>query len=138
MRIKMQKLTLHNDVQEVGLLAEWIERLGEDTGLTPDKVFQLNLAMEEAVVNVMNYAFPGESGRTFTIAAEKSDNNLIFIIDDEGVPFDPTKADEPDLSLSAEERPIGGLGIMLVRQFMENVTYERRDGHNRLTLTYAM
>lgn len=134
----MQRLTLHNDVQEVGLLAEWIEQLGEEIGLTPDKVFQLNLAMEEAVVNVMNYAFPGEENRTFTIDTEKNDGKLLFIIDDEGVPFDPTKADEPDLSLSAEERPIGGLGIMLVRQFMEDIAYERRDGHNRLTLTYAM
>lgn len=134
----MQRLTLHNDVQEVGLLAEWIEQLGEEIGLTPDKVFQLNLAMEEAVVNVMNYAFPGEENRTFTIDTEKNDGKLLFIIDDEGVPFDPTKADEPDLSLSAEERPIGGLGIMLVRQFMEDIAYERRNGHNRLTLTYAM
>lgn len=138
MHYKMQILTLHNDIQEVGILAEWIEQLGEEYGLTPDKVFQLNLAMEEAVVNVMNYAYPGEENRTFTVEATPGDDNIVFVIDDEGIPFDPTKAEEPDITLSAEERPIGGLGIMLVRQFMKEVEYERTDGHNRLILTYAL
>lgn len=138
MHYKMQILTLHNDIQEVGILAEWIEQLGEEYGLTPDKVFQLNLAMEEAVVNVMNYAYPGEENRTFTVEATTGDDNIVFVIDDEGIPFDPTKAEEPDITLSAEERPIGGLGIMLVRQFMKEVEYERTDGHNRLILTYAL
>lgn len=130
-----QTLHLTNDVNDVTQLAIWIEELGEEVALAPDKVFQLNLAMEEAVVNVMNYAYPGQSDMPVTISVEPTDDRLKFTIDDEGVAFDPTKADDPDITLSAEERPIGGLGIMLVRQFMQDISYQRLDGHNILTLS---
>ncbi len=128
-------LELINDVNEVPKMAEWIDLLAEEIGLPIDKTFQLNLALEEAVVNVMNYAFPGETNRVFTLEAEDFDDRITFVIDDTGVPFDPTQQEDPDLTLSAEERPIGGLGIMLVRQFMSNINYEYREGHNRLSLT---
>lgn len=130
-----QVLQLMNDVGEVTKLAEWVEALAEEAGLAPDKTFQLNLALEEAVVNVINYAYPGKEGMPFVVEAEVLDDRICFVIDDSGVAFDPTQADEPDLTLSAEERPIGGLGIMLVRQFMTDIAYERTaDGHNRLSL----
>lgn len=131
----MKRLELINDVNQVPKLAEWIELLAEEAGLAMDKTFQLNLAMEEAVVNVMNYAFPDHEGMPFFVEADVQDDRIVFVIDDDGVPFDPTQQAEPDLTLSAEERPIGGLGIMLVRQFMTDVAYEHRDGHNRLSLT---
>lgn len=133
------KNTLHltNDVlTQVPLLGEWIEAIGEEMGLKPDKVFQLNLALEEAVVNVMNYAYPGQEGMPIIITADDESGALRFVIDDEGVAFDPTQAEEPDLTLSVEERPIGGLGIMLVNQLSTSVEYQRKDNHNILTITF--
>lgn len=130
----MDALHLHNDINEVPLLAEWCDLIGEETGLAMDKVFQLNLAMEEAVVNVMNYAYPGQEGMPIHVTATDNGDTITLVIDDEGLEFDPTQAEDPDLTLSAEERPIGGLGIMLVRQFMSDVNYKRIDGHNVLTL----
>lgn len=130
-----QTLKLTNDVNDVTKLAEWIETIGEATMLPPDKVFQLNLALEEAVVNVMNYAYPGETGMPVNISVSEDSDKLVFVIDDEGIAFDPTQKEDPDITLSADERPIGGLGIMLVRQFMQDISYERRDGHNRLSLS---
>lgn len=131
------KKTLHliNDVNEVTKMAEWIELLAEEAGLAPDKTFQLNLALEEAVVNVINYAYPGQEGMPVTLDCEILDDKLSFVLDDSGVPFDPTKNEDPDITLSAEDRPIGGLGIMLVRQFMQDISYEYVDGHNRLSLS---
>lgn len=129
------KIDLLNDINDVPKLAEWIEQIAEDAGLAPDKTFQLNLALEEAVVNVMNYAFPGKEGMTFFVEAETLADRLNFVIDDAGVPFDPTKNEDPDITLSAEEREIGGLGIMLVRQFMQEIAYEYKEGHNRLSLS---
>lgn len=127
-------ISLTNDINEVPKMSEWIECLAEEVGLPLDKTFQLNLAMEEAVVNVMNYAYPNQQGMPILIEAEIEPSRLTFVIDDTGIPYDPTQNEDPDLTLSAEERPIGGLGVMLVRQLMQDVSYEYRDGHNRLTL----
>lgn len=132
----MQKiLNLTNDINQIPQLAEWVEQLSEEAGLPIDKTFQLNLALEEAVVNVMNYAYPGQQDMPIIVMADIQPNRIVFIIEDKGVPFDPTQAEDPDLSLSAEDRPIGGLGIMLVRQFMSDISYEYVDGRNRLSLS---
>lgn len=133
------KDTLHltNDIMtQVPLLGEWIESIGEKMSLAPDKVFQLNLALEEAVVNVMNYAYPEQDNMPITLTADDETGAIRIIIDDEGVAFDPTQADEPDLTLPVEERPIGGLGIMLVKELSTSVAYQRKDNHNILTITF--
>lgn len=101
-----------------------------------EKVFNLNLALEEAVVNVMNYAYPDQSGMPITVTAQRDDTGSItFQITDEGTPFDPTIQEDPDITLSAEERQIGGLGIFLVKELMTSVHYTRHDNKNILTLT---
>ena len=94
----------------------------------------LNLALEEAVVNVMNYAYAAGTRGNVDIEAQANDRRLKFTISDWGIPFDPTAKSEVDTSLSAEERPIGGLGIHLMRQMMDSINYERIDGKNVLTL----
>lgn len=131
------KLTLHNDINEVPLLGEWTEQLGEELGLDMPDVFQINLALEEAIVNVMNYAYPGESDREIWLEAEGDNQQITFILSDEGKEFDPTKEDDPDLTLSAEEREIGGLGIFLVKQMMKTVRYERKENKNVLTMKWG-
>jgi anti-sigma regulatory factor (Ser/Thr protein kinase) len=130
----LKKLTLHNDVAEVSLLAEWVEQIGEELGLEMPEVFQLNLALEEAVVNVMNYAY--EDSGLIDLSAKVVDSEIVFVLEDSGKAFDPTKVDDPDITLSAEERNIGGLGIFLVQQLMSGVTYSREDGKNVLTMIY--
>ena len=132
--VLLKKLTLHNDVAEVPLLAEWVEQLGEELGLEMPEVFQLNLALEEAVVNVMNYAY--EDSGLIDLTAKVVDSEIIFVLEDSGKAFDPTQVDDPDITLSAEDRDIGGLGIFLVQQLMSGVTYSREDGKNVLTMIY--
>lgn len=128
-------LTLHNDVQEVPQLASFIDEVAEACGIDMATTMSLNLAMEEAVVNVMNYAYPAGTVGNVDIDAEFADGQLTFVLSDSGTPFDPTQAGTPDLTLDAEERPIGGLGIFLVRQIMDTIVYRRSDGKNILTLT---
>ncbi len=92
------------------------------------------LAVEEAVVNVMNYAYPIGTQGDITIEAKATGQWLKFIISDEGKAFDPTQGGNADTSLSAEDRPIGGLGILLVRSLMDSINYEYNGGKNVLTL----
>ena len=95
---------------------------------------QMNLAIEEAVVNVMKYAYPSGTRGDVTVEAVSDDVRLKFTIIDSGKPFDPTVQADADISLSAKERSIGGLGIHLVRQIMDSINYERIDNLNVLTL----
>ncbi len=134
-------LTLHNDVKEVELLPAWFDALAETMPLKQENLMQLNLAIEEAVVNVMEYAFPDGEKHEFTISAEvETDVQGVevvrFVMTDGGIPFDPTKEEDPDVTLSAEERQIGGLGIFLVKTIMQSVDYCRTDGKNVLTMIY--
>jgi len=128
-------LTLHNDVQEVPLLATFMETISEENGMDMEMSMNINLAVEEAVVNVMNYAYPEGTVGEVKIDASVVDELLTITIADSGSPFDPTEKENPDINLPAEERSIGGLGILLVRQFMDTVAYQRTDGMNILTLT---
>ena len=127
-------LTLHNDVQEVPLLATFIDTICEENAMDMEMSMNINLAVEEAVVNVMNYAYPEGTVGEVWIDASMADGLLTITIADRGSPFDPTGKEDPDINLPAEERSIGGLGILLVRQFMDTVTYQHTDGKNILTL----
>ena len=94
----------------------------------------LNLALEEAVVNVMEYAYPSGTHGHVSIEAQSNDVRLKFTIIDCGKPFDPTVQSAADTTLPAKERKIGGLGIHIIRQNMDSINYERINGHNVLTL----
>ena len=125
-RYQTPALMMRNDIEQIPTLSEWIEGLG-----IPDELsMPINLALEEIVSNVMLYAYPHSSGRVLVEYTAP----LIFTITDSGIPFDPTKQKEADITLSAEEREIGGLGIHLVRQIMDEVIYERVEDKNVLTL----
>ena len=128
------RITLSNDVQEVSALNEFIDGMCETLGLDMTTTMQMNLAIEEAVVNVMTYAYPAGVKGDVDIEAFADDKYLKIVIRDRGKAFDPTAQEEADTTLSAEERPIGGLGIHLVRQLMDTIDYRREDGLNVLTL----
>ena len=132
----MEKLDLYNDLSLLPLLADWVEKLSGEMGLPAPRAFNLHLALEEAVVNVMKYAYPGESGKPVRLSAEMNGEGCDFLIEDEGIGFDPTAEAAPDVTLGVEERPIGGLGIFLVKNIMDEVRYERESGKNRLYLKF--
>ena len=130
-----QHLVLHNDVQEISKLADFVDSIAEENQLDPSLAMSLNLALEEAVTNVVLYAYPKGTDGEVDITARLADGSLEFVISDSGIPFDPTAAPKADTTLSVQERPIGGLGIYLVREIMDDVHYERVDGKNRLSIS---
>lgn len=132
--MKKKQIILQNDVQQVPRLAEFVDEICETVGLDMATTMKLNLAIEEAVVNVMNYAYPQGTTGHIDIQAQLDDSLLQFVISDSGCPFDPTAQQEADITLSADQRPIGGLGIHLVRQIMDSVNYQRSHGKNILKL----
>lgn len=129
-----KSIILANELSEISRLNDFIENIGNEFSLTPDVVFNLNLVLEEAVVNIINYAYPKEEHEKIYLSAKMQDGSIIIVLSDTGKEFDPTMAPEADVTLSADDRPIGGLGIFLIRQIMNEVKYERIDGRNVLTL----
>ena len=87
----------------------------------------INLALEEAVSNIIFYAFSDSKDHEIQININLKNNQLTIIIEDNGKPFDPTDVANPDINLTAENRPIGGLGIFLIRKIMDKVFYLRAD-----------
>ena len=133
-RFQLPAIVMRNDIQQIPTLAEWVDGLNVPAEFN----MPINLALEEAVSNVMLYAYPDRTdGKVFVEFLEvptEQGRQMIFTISDSGIPFDPTQKSEADITLSAEERAIGGLGIHLVRQLMDQIIYERIDDKNILTL----
>lgn len=129
-----KELILRNRREEISLLAPFIEEFASQAGVPEELVFSFNLALEEAVSNVILYAYPSDEEHTASLMARRDGNAVTFILSDTGKEFDPTAAPDADITLGAEEREIGGLGIFLVRQIMDSVEYQRIEGKNILTL----
>ncbi|MBR6945362.1 MAG: ATP-binding protein [Prevotella sp.] len=134
-----QSITLQNDVNQITQLNTFVKQFLAQAGLDKKETLRLQLALEEVVVNVMNYAYPPESHGDIIVEAALNENRIKFTISDSGAAFDPTTAARNvDTTLSAEERPIGGLGILLTRKLVDSINYERINGRNILTLRKMM
>ena len=129
-----ETLVMKNNLHEVTRFSAFIKSATEKLGIEKSLARQLRLAVEEAVVNVINYAYPAGKEGDITIKIMSNGNTLRFQIIDAGVLFDPTMKERADTTLSAEDRQIGGLGILLVRELMDSINYERIEGTNVLTL----
>jgi serine/threonine-protein kinase RsbW len=110
-------------------LADFVQALGFD----PTSLAHLELALEEIVVNICTYAYPGGAGE-MEIAWEAIDGGVRLEIVDWGAAFDPTAAPDPARPVDVGEQPIGGLGVYLLKQLMDEVRYRREAGRNHLTI----
>ena len=124
-------LTMRASMDEIGQLQPYIERVARQAGIDDKEMKRLRLAVEEAVVNVINYG----QATTITLQSTVTDGQLLLTIDDDGVPFDPTADSDTDLSLPPDQRPPGGMGIILLHKMTDGLSYQRTDGHNILTIT---
>ena len=130
----LTSITLPCDTAQTEQLGEWMEQVCEQAGVDAATSTKLNIAVEEAVVNVISYAYPADSPGEVRIDAAIADHSLVLTVTDSGLPFDPTAVAPADTTLDADERPIGGLGIHLIRRYTDSISYERRDGQNILTM----
>ena len=126
-----KEITLEANVESIASVTAFVEEYLEPYGGSIKAVTQISVALDELVSNIANYS----GSKDYTVRIEVSDSKvttLTFI--DSGVPYNPLEKDDPDVTLSAEERKIGGLGIFLVKKTMDNVCYSREDGKNVLTI----
>ena len=130
-------ISLLNDVKEVPALGIFVGSICADMHFNELTEQGLRLAVEEAVVNIMNYAYPQGTRAVILIEVDADADNetLTFVLRDEGVAFDPTAYQEVDVDVHVGQQKVGGLGIHLMRHYMDSLSYERKDGQNVLTMT---
>lgn len=130
------QLKLRNNLSEIPKIETFVNEVASVAGIQDHlTTSSINLALEEAITNVIMYAYPSGIDGPVYLEAVISEGKATFILSDTGKPFDPTKAEEVDVTLAAEDRPIGGLGIHLVRTIMDSVSYEYLSGKNILMMT---
>jgi serine/threonine-protein kinase RsbW len=128
-------LILKNHTAEVARLVEAIESFGTHAGVSSDLTYRLTLALDEIVSNVIRHGFDDDKEHSFEVRIALNDGVVTAVIEDDGHPYDPRESPAPDLSLPIEDRGPGGLGMFLVRQTMDSIDYERKQGKNVLTVT---
>lgn len=131
----MKQIKVKADTSELDNVLSFADAILEEIGCSPKAQMQIDIAIEELFVNIAHYAYPEGEGEAVIYVEPAAEGGAVSItFEDEGVQYDPLKNEDPDITLSADERPIGGLGIFMVKKSMDDVSYEYKDGKNRLTI----
>lgn len=129
----MLELTLHNRASEIPLAHQALDQFTAQHGLDGRKFGLVHVALEEHLTNIISYGYdPGQSG-TIRIRFERVDSEVRIEIEDDARPFNPNEAGEVDTSVPLDKKPIGGLGVHLIRKSADELNYQRTNGRNRLT-----
>ena len=131
----MKELTIAATVENIEVVTDFVNQQLEELACPMKAQMQIDIAIDELFSNIAHYSYNPEIGQA-TVRVEVMENPLAVSITfiDNGVPYDPLSKEDPDLTLSAEERQIGGLGIYLVKKSMDEITYEYKDGQNILSI----
>ena len=125
------------NVEEIPVVVEHVSGLATEAGVHPKRIMHLELAVEEAVMNICSYAYKTPPG-TVVVRVLCADDRFTVQLVDEGIPFDPLSVEEPDIKAELEDRKIGGLGVLLIRRVMDEVHYQRKGSLNILTMVMYM
>lgn len=131
----MNELNIEAKLDNMSMVLDFVNQHLERLDCPMKAQMQIEVAVEELYVNIAHYAYNPEVGSA-TIRVEVQEDPLAVIITfiDNGIPYDPLKKEDPDVTLSAEERQIGGLGIYMVKKSMDDISYEYKDGQNILKI----
>ena len=127
-------ILVRNDISELTRLTAFVEQFCAANQLPPDLEWQLGLALEEVFTNVVRHGLGGQGDHEIRIEMARDASEVTLLVEDAGVLFDPLSAPPPDIESPLAERPVGGLGIHLVRQVMDTLIYTRVNDHNRLLM----
>jgi ammonium transporter len=130
-----QRITIKNRMPEIAAVNETFEAFAEEFGIPATIAMKFNVIFDELLNNIVTYAYSDDDEHDIEVRMELAGKRLTVTITDDGVPFNPLSEEAPDIDASLEEREIGGLGIHVVRNLIDDVNYNRRIGENVMTLT---
>ncbi len=132
----MERVELPATVESIEAFRSLVAGVATTRGITGIPQGMLLMALEELLTNIVYYAYPPDAPGVIAVEIDPGDRDLVMRVRDRGAPFDMTQKPEPDLSLGVDDRPVGGLGVFLVRKVMEEVRYERLGDENVLHLHF--
>ena len=130
----IMELSLVNDLREIGAAAEKVDAFCEAQGLSAQIAYAVNLSIDEILTNTISYGYDDDAEHRIDLTFRVDGETFVVVIVDDGRPFDSSTERDADVDASLEERALGGLGLFLVQQMMDDVAYERRDHRNVITL----
>ena len=131
----MREMDIAATLENLDTVMAFVDQQLEEVGCSMKAQMQIDIAVEEVYVNIAHYAYnPEVGGVTIRVQIEEEPLAVILTFIDKGKPYDPLAKEDPDITLAAEDRQIGGLGIFMVKKSMDNVSYEYNEGRNILTL----
>jgi anti-sigma regulatory factor (Ser/Thr protein kinase) len=131
----MREMDIAATLENLDAVMAFVDQQLEEAGCSMKTQMQIDIAVEEVYVNIAHYAYnPEIGGVTIRVQIEEEPLEIILTFIDKGKPYDPLAKEDPDVTLAAEDRQIGGLGIFMVKKSMDNVSYEYNEGRNILTL----
>jgi serine/threonine-protein kinase RsbW len=134
MNKQTNKLTLPARIENLKNFQDFISAWAQHHSLSQDRIMKLQLASEEALMNIFKYAYPHDAPGDVTVSCSRQGtHDLLIFFEDKGQPFDVLSVEDPDTDLSLDDRNIGGLGIFFIKKMTDDVWYDRKDGKNILT-----
>lgn len=132
----MKRLSVKATTESLGEVQSFVDQVLEEIGCSMKAQMQIDIAVEELFVNIAHYAYPeGNGDAAIEIEPDTANSCVKITFEDQGIPYNPLAHEDPDVTLSAEERSVGGLGIFMVKKSMDDMSYEYKDGKNLLTIT---
>ena len=131
----MTKIKLPATIENLEILVAFVSKCAGEQGFNGTRIKEIELATEEVLVNIVNYAYPERSGDVEVSCRREDVTGFVIEISDNGIPFDPLSLPEPDLSPDILDRKVGGLGVFFIRKMMDEVLYRREEGSNIIRLT---
>jgi serine/threonine-protein kinase RsbW len=131
-------IVLANRLAELERVAHEVEAFGEAHAIAAKLIFNVNVALDEILTNVISYGYPEGGEHVITVRLALKGADLVIEVEDDGRPFNPLDIAPPDLEESPEERPIGGLGLHFVRKMMDRLEYRREQDKNILVMVKAV
>ena len=123
-------ITLRNNLSEIERLANAVMQFGRKNNFSDKVIFEINLALEEVVNNIISYAYRDKNEHQINIHMELEGHELVLKVEDDGIPFNPLEVTEPDIKKPLEERQPGGLGLFFVRKLIDTLEYRRDKDKN--------
>lgn len=129
----MEKITLDAKIENIGVLTDFVDSKLEEAGASMKAVMQINIVIDEVFSNIAKYGYAsGEGDATVTIDITEDPLKAEIAFINSGEPYDPLAQEDPDIHAALADRPMGGLGILIIKKTMDEVTYENKDGQNIL------
>lgn len=135
----MKELTIDASLENIEKVTAFVNEQLESLDCPIKAQMQIDIAIDELFGNIAHYAYDPETGpATIRVEVQEEPLSVVITFIDNGAPYDPLAREDPDTSLSAEERQIGGLGIYMVKKSMDEITYAYQSGHNILTIKKSL